>query len=76
MTKEELLELEKTCKVDAYEWWSPFVVLNLIDEIKRLQGWEILDTLMYADIGPVHEIRGTRGTRGDLAHNGIDFPGV
>ena len=34
---------------------------------------EILDTLMFTDIGPIHEIRGTVG---DLAHNGIDFPGV
>lgn len=34
---------------------------------------EMLDTLMFTDIGPIHEIRGTVG---DLAHNGIDFPGV
>ena len=43
ITEEELVELEKKCWVDELEFWSPYVILDLVDEIKRLQGWEILE---------------------------------
>ena len=42
ITKEEILEFEQVCWKDELEHWSPHVVLDLIDEIKRLNGWEIL----------------------------------
>ena len=44
MTKEELLKLEKQCwqDISELEYCSPNLVLNLINEIKRLNGWDIL----------------------------------
>jgi hypothetical protein len=41
-TNKDLLELEKAVWEDECEHWSPHLVLDLIDEIKRLRGWKIL----------------------------------
>ncbi len=42
MTKEELLKLEEDCIrwCGEFEFVSPMFVLELVREIKRLNGWE------------------------------------
>lgn len=43
MDENELLDLEQSCWEDSLEYIPPCVVLDLVDEIKRLRGWKILE---------------------------------